>query len=381
MTTGDDTGQYGVSFSMPFPIDVDALFAFEEQCSLSAGALRRADGDAIQASSIITQQEALLVEDCRRDLQIMSNVCEEASNDLNTLKNAVSEFAWAMRSVRDEYLGIAQTARDCGLLVDGDTVILFDEDVEDCAHSFEELRAQAQVQRLNYERAEYVFSLALESLKVDAYEQWIEPVFNAFKDKFVPNEKHLLANGIACGVGIVDTIGQSTSALTMQHFDGLYKAPEGFLDKGDLSKWTFEPIGKHGLEPVGTRRVAPALGKVGKVAGVAGAVVDGGITAYDTYQTDTQQHPEWSEGHKVARAGVKGVTTGGTTAVSMGGSNEFVECFCWGAVCSGPFAPVGAVVGGLIGGVVGGLAGHYGGEYLGDLINEQGTDRIAEAIG
>ncbi len=379
MTTGDDTGQYGVSFSMPFPIDVDALFAFEEQCSLSAGALRRADGDAIQASSIITQQEALLVEDCRRDLQIMSNVCEEASNDLNTLKNAVSEFAWAMRSVRDEYLGIAQTARDCGLLVDGDTVILFDEDVEDCAHSFEELRAQAQVQRLNYERAEYVFSLALESLKVDAYEQWIEPVFNAFKDKFVPNEKHLLANGIACGVGIVDTIGQSTSALTMQHFDGLYKAPEGFLDKGDLSKWTFEPIGKHGLEPVGTRRVAPALGKVGKVAGVAGAVVDGGITAYDTYQTDTQQHPEWSEGHKVARAGVKGVTTGGTTFV-MGIAGAKVGAAV-GAVCSGPFAPVGAVVGGLIGGVVGGLAGLYGGEYLGDLINEQGTDRIAEAIG
>lgn len=379
MTTGDDAGQYGVSFSMPFPIDVDALFAFEEQCSLSAGALRRADGDAIQASSIITQQEALLVEDCRRDLQITSNVCEEASNDLNTLKNAVSEFAWAMRSVRDEYLGIAQTARDCGLLVDGDTVILFDEDVEDCAHSFEELKAQAQVQRLNYERAEYVFSLALESLKVDAYEQWIEPVFNAFKDKFVPNEKHLLANGVACGVGVVDTIGQSTSALTMQHFDGLYKAPEGFLDKGDLSKWTFEPIGKHGLEPVGTRRVAPALGKVGKVAGVAGAVVDGGITAYDTYQTDTEQHPEWSEGHKVARAGVKGVTTGGTTFV-MGIAGAKLGAAV-GAACSGPFAPVGAVVGGLIGGVIGGLAGHYGGEYLGDVINEQGTDRIAEAIG
>lgn len=379
MTTGDDAGQYGVSFSMPFLIDVDALFAFEEQCSLSAGALRRADGDAIQASSIITQQEALLVEDCRRDLQVTSNVCEEASNDLNTLKNAVSEFAWSMRSVRDEYLGIAQTARDCGLLVDGDTVILFDEDVEDCAHSFEELRAQAQVQRLNYERAEYVFSLALESLKVDAYEQWIEPVFNAFKDKFVPNEKHLLANGVACGVGVVDTIGQSTSALTMQHFDGLYKAPEGFLDKGDLSKWTFEPIGKHGLEPVGTRRVAPALGKVGKVAGVAGAVVDGGITAYDTYQTDTEQHPEWGEGHKVTRAGVKGVTTGGTTFV-MGIAGAKLGAAV-GAVCSGPFAPVGAVVGGLIGGVVGGLAGHYGGEYLGDAINEQGTDRIAEAIG
>ena len=374
MTTGDDTGQYGVSFSMPFPIDVDALFAFEEQCSLSAGALRRADGDAIQASSIITQQEALLVEDCRRDLQITSNVCEEASNDLNTLKNAVSEFAWAMRSVRDEYLGIAQTARDCGLLVDGDTVILFDEDVEDCAHSFEELKAQAQVQRLNYERAEYVFSLALESLKVDAYEQWIEPVFNAFKDKFVPNEKHLLANGVACGVGVVDTIGQSTSALTMQHFDGLYKAPEGFLDKGDLSKWTFEPIGKHGLEPVGTRRVAPALGKVGKVAGVAGAVVDGGITAYDTYQIDTEQHPEWSEGHKVARAGVKGTFTGlGTWGGAWLGAKRGAAI---GAAVSGPFAPIGAVVGGVVGGVIGGVAGHYLGETVGDAANEGIVDPL-----
>lgn len=364
---------------MPFSIDVDSLFDFEDHCGEVAGILKRADGDALRASSIVGQQEALLVDDCQYDLQITSNVCEEIANDLKTLGNAVSELAWAMRSVRDEYQGIAQTAQDCGLLVQGDTVILFDEDVEDCAHSFEELKAQAQVQRLNYERAEYVFSLALASLKVDAYEQWIEPVFDAFKDRFVPNEDHLLANGIACGVGIVDTIGQSTSALTMQHFDGLYKAPEGFLDKGDLSKWTFEPIGKHGLEPVGTRRVAPALGKVGKVAGVAGAVVDGGITAYDTYQIDTQQHPEWSEGHKVARAGVKGVTTGGTTFV-MGIAGAKLGAAV-GAACSGPFAPVGAVVGGLIGGVIGGLAGHYGGEYLGDVINEQGTDRVAEAIG
>lgn len=379
MGNNADTGQYGVSFSMPFPINVDNLFDFEARCGEVAGILKRADGDAVRALSIVTQQEALLVEECRNDLHTMSNVCEELSSDLLTLKNAVSELAWSMRSVRSEYLGIAQTAQDCGLLVEGDTVILFDEDVEDCAHSFEELKAQAQVQRLNYERAEYVFSLALESLKVDAYEQWIEPVFNAFKEQFVPNEKHLLANGVACGVGVVDTIGQSTSALTMQHFDGLYKAPEGFLDKGDLSKWTFEPIGKHGLEPVGTRRVAPALGKVGKVAGVAGAVVDGGITAYDTYQTDTEQHPEWSEGHKVARAGVKGVTTGGATYV-MGIAGAKLGAAV-GAACSGPFAPVGAVVGGLIGGVVGGLAGHYGGEYLGDVINEQSTDRIAEAIG
>ena len=376
MGNSADAGQYGVSFSMPFPIDVDNLFDFEARCGEVAGILKRADGDAVRASSIVGQQEALLVDDCQYDLQITSNVCEEIANDLKALGNAVSELAWAMRSVRNEYQGIAQTAQDCGLLVQGDTVILFDEDVEDCAHSFEELRAQAEVQRLNYERAEHVFSLALDSLKVDAYEQWIEPVFDAFKDQFVPNEKHLLANGVACGVGIVDTVGQSTSALTMQHFDGLYKAPEGFLDKGDLSKWTFEPIGKHGLEPVGTRRVAPALGKVGKVAGVAGAVVDGGITAYDTYQIDTEQHPEWSEGHKVARAGTKGALTGlGTWGGAWLGAKGGAII---GAAVSGPFAPVGAVVGGLVGGVIGGVAGHYLGAEAGDLANDAIVEPINE---
>lgn len=376
MGNSADTGQYGVSFSMPFPIDVDSLFDFEDRCGEVAGILKRADGDVVRASSIVAQQEALLVEECRNDLHIMSHVYEELSNDLITLKNAVSELAWSMRSVRSEYLGIAQTAQDCGLLVQGDTVILFDEDVEDCAHSFEELKAQAQVQRLNYERAEYLFSLTLDSLKVDAYEQWIEPVFDAFKDQFVPNEDHLLANGVACGVGIVDTLGQSASALTMQHFDGLYKAPEGFIDKGDLSKWTFEPTGKHGLEPAGTRRVAPALGKVGKFAGVAGAVVDGGITAYDTYQTDTSQHPEWSEEHKIARAGTKGALTGlGTWGGAWLGAKGGAAI---GAAVSGPFAPVGAVVGGLVGGVAGGLIGNYLGSEAGNLANDAIVDPVNE---
>jgi len=164
----------------------------------------------------------------------------------------------------------------------------------------------------------------------------------------------------------------------MQHFSGLYEAPEGFLARGDLSKWKFRPPGAHGLEPTGTRVVAPIAGKIGKVAGVAGAVVDGGITAYDTYQTDTVQHPEWSEGHKVARAGVKGGLTGlGTWGVALAGGKLGAAV---GAACSGPFAPVGAVVGGLVGGVVGGLIGHYAGEYVGDVINDQGVDRVAEAM-
>lgn len=367
MSTEENTPQHGAWFSMPFPINVDNLFAFKDQCAQSSGALRTADGDTMRASSIVGQQEALCVQSCQYDLQVASDVCEGISNDLKELTNAVSELAWAMKSVRGEYRGIRQKARNCGLAVCGDTITLFDGASEDLVRSFEELRAQAEVQRLNYERAEYVFSLALDNLKVDAYEQWIEPVFNALKEQFILDDKHPIAKAIPYGVGLLDMSGQMTIGASMRHFNGLYEPPKGFFAKGDLSKWTYRPIGRHGLEPMATRSVSPIATKIGKVAGPIGAVVDGGITAYDTYQTDTEQHPEWSEEHKIARAGTKGTlaglgTWGGAALGAKGGA-------AIGAAVSGPFAPVGAVVGGIVGGVIGGLVGHYAGEKFGDGIN------------
>lgn len=366
MSTDEDTPQHGAWFSMPFPINIRNLFAFEEKCAHSSGALRTAGEDAMRASSIVGQQEALLVEECQHDLQIASDVCEEISNDLKELTNAVSELAWTMKSVRGEYRGIRQKARNCGLAVHGDTVTLFDDASEDLVRSFEELRAQAEVQRLNYERAEYAFSLALDSLKVDAYEQWIEPVFNALKEQFILDDKHPIVKAIPYGVGLLDMSGQMTIGASMWHFNGLYEPPKGFFAKGNLSKWAFRP-GRHGLEPMAGRSVSPIATKIGKVAGPIGAVVDGGITAYDTYQTDTEQHPEWSEGHKIARAGVKGTVTGGATwAGAWLGAKGGAAI---GAAVSGPFAPVGAVVGGIVGGVIGGVIGHYAGEKAGDRAN------------
>lgn len=353
---------------MPFPINIDNLFTFKDQCAQSSGALHTADGDTIRASSIVGQQEALLVEECQHDLQITSNVCEEISNDLKALANAVSELAWSMKSVRDTYQGIAQKARNCGLAVCGDTVTLFDGASEDLVHSFNELQAQAEVQQLNYERAEYVFSLALDNLKVDVYEQWIEPVFDALKEQFILDDKHPLAKALPYAVGLLDMGGQITIGSSMTYFKRLYEPPKGFFAKGDLSKWAFRP-GRHGLEPMATRSVSPIATKIGKVAGPIGAVVDGGITAYNTYQTDTEQHPEWSEGHKIARAGVKGTVTGGATwAGAWLGAKGGAAI---GAAVSGPFAPVGAVVGGVVGGVIGGVVGHYFGEKTSDAINNR----------
>lgn len=374
MSTDEDTRQHGAWFSMPFPINVDNLFTFKDQCEQASGALHTADGDTVRASSIVGQQEALLVDPCQHDLQITSDVCEEISNDLTALTNAVSELAWSMKSVREEYKGIAQKAQDCGLIVEGDTVTLFDESDDDLVHSFNELQAQAEVQRLNYERAEHVFSLALDSLKVDTYEQWIEPVFNGLKSQFVLDDEHPYANLLPYTMGATDLLGQTASAATIQFNKGLYQPPAEFFAAGDLSNWKFIPTGTQVTEPVGTRTIAPVLGKAGKVAGVAGAVVDGGITVYDTYQTDTEQHPEWSEGHKAARAGVKGTFTGlGTWGGAWLGAKGGAAI---GAAVSGPFAPVGAVVGGLVGGVIGGVAGHYLGETVGDAANEGIVDPL-----
>ena len=361
-----NNGTPAASFSVQFSISVENLFTFKDQCMQIAGALHTADSDAMRASSIVGQQEALLVEECQHDLQTTSNVCEEISNDLKALANAVSELAWSMTSVRDEYKGIAQAAKGCGLVVVGDKVILIDESDDDLVHSFNELQAQAEVQQLNYERAEYVFSLALDNLKVDVYEQWIEPVFDALKEQFILDDKHPLAKALPYGVGLLDMGGQITIGSSMTYFKRLYEPPKGFFAKGDLSKWAFRP-GRHGLEPMATRSVSPIATKIGKVAGPIGAVVDGGITAYNTYQTDTEQHPEWSEGHKIARAGVKGTVTGAATwAGAWLGAKGGAAI---GAAVSGPFAPVGAVVGGVVGGVIGGVIGHYAGEKAGDRAN------------
>lgn len=68
MSTDEDTRQHGAWFSMPFPINVDNLFTFKDQCEQASGALHTADGDTVRASSIVGQQEALLVDPCQHDL-------------------------------------------------------------------------------------------------------------------------------------------------------------------------------------------------------------------------------------------------------------------------------------------------------------------------
>lgn len=110
-------------------------------------------------------------------------------------------------------------------------------------------------------------------------------------------------------------------------------------------------------------KTADALRTGGKLAGRACAVLDGVVSAYDSYQSDSYHHPEMGQGEKIARAGVTGAasTTGAYFGATYGAQ--------LGAAIGAVGGPVGILAGGVIGGVIGGLAGSQAGKLVGSWIN------------
>jgi len=100
------------------------------------------------------------------------------------------------------------------------------------------------------------------------------------------------------------------------------------------------------------------------VAGRAGALLAGVVSAYDSYQSDSYHHPEMGQGEKVARAGVMGAAS---AAGAYGGAVVGAKI---GAAIGAFGGPVGILAGGIIGGVVGGLIGSTAGQTIASAIND-----------
>ena len=102
----------------------------------------------------------------------------------------------------------------------------------------------------------------------------------------------------------------------------------------------------------------------GKLAGRACAVLDGVVSAYDSYQSDSYHHPEMGQGEKIARAGVTGAAsaTGAYLGATYGAQ--------LGAAIGAVGGPVGILAGGVIGGVIGGLVGSKIGQKAASLVND-----------
>ena len=111
-------------------------------------------------------------------------------------------------------------------------------------------------------------------------------------------------------------------------------------------------------------KTADALRTGGKLAGRACAVLDGVVSAYDSYQSDSYHHPEMGQGEKIARAGVMGA------ASAAGGYGGAVVGAKIGAAIGAFGGPVGILAGGIIGGVVGGLIGSTAGQTIASAIND-----------
>lgn len=100
-----------------------------------------------------------------------------------------------------------------------------------------------------------------------------------------------------------------------------------------------------------------ALGVVGVVATVGGAYLD-------SYNTNTVEHPEWTEAHKNRKATEHAAVTGGVSAA--GGIAGGIVGAEMGASIGSILPGVGTVVGGILGGLVGGIIGSGIGEKMGE---------------
>jgi uncharacterized protein YukE len=96
----------------------------------------------------------------------------------------------------------------------------------------------------------------------------------------------------------------------------------------------------------------------------AGAAVEGGVSAYEQWQSDAD-NPALNGSERVARAGTVGVSTG------LGAYGGAVAGAQIGAAIGSVFPGPGTAIGGVAGGIIGGIAGSKAGEAIGDFVKDE----------
>ena len=377
-----------LDFKMECDFDVSSINAFVTVCENAAGIMRRADDDALRAHSIVAHQTAQLCSECGADLLSVSQTADGLAEIFDTLKSASEDLSWWVDSAQKEYGYIASDGAALGLTAsyaDGfGSVELPPDRYDELVDAFVELRHRAEIQKDNVERAEYVFFLELDKLQVDAYEQIISPVFDAFKHQFVPDPLHPWLNSLSYVEGLKSLGASGATAFYMQTYHGKYIEPgdlasrnwfERLTARGDFGNWEWQPKGAHAKLPWGLSKVVPALGYGARRFVIIGTVLDGLGAAHDSYEIDSVKHRDWGTGHKLVRATVSGLVTAGGSFLGgeIGGA--------LGAAGGAELGPGGVLVGGFVGGVYGSLKGGQTGEKFGDWVNDTVVDSVAEWLG
>ena len=377
------TVEFAESFTWDFPVDVDAVQSLKDWCDTPMTALDDAVVDATTARGQLEHQRARLVETVVEHLTNMIYASEHAVSCFRSLHSALEDYAGAMQPVRTEFQAIITDALAAGLTVSQagtQVTISHPADVPGgVGVIFASLRERCSINQKKFTYAESLFGDDLAGIDPTVWESTILAAFNRFVDTYrFPTGLNAASRYPSWADSVRNTVGDTTEALYLQAKGATYEAPPGLRDAslwkqvtehGNLKNWKVPSV--NAVEG-GSRviKAADALRIGGKVAGRACAVLDGVVSAYDSYQSDSYHHPEMGEGEKVARAGVTGaLAAGGAYAGASAGAQL-------GAAIGAFGGPVGILAGGIIGGVVGGLIGSKIGQGIATKINNSAYSAI-----
>ena len=377
------TVEFAESFSWDFPVSVSAVLDLQDQCDAPIKALDEAIGDASIARGQVEHQRARLVETVVEHLTNMISASEHAVSCFRSLHSALEDYAGAMQPVRTEFQAIITDATAAGLTVahNGTTVTV--------SHPanvpggvgviFASLKERCGINQKKFAYAESLFGDDLAGIDPTVWESTILAAFNRFVDTYgFPTGLNASARLPGWADTMRNTLGDTIESVYLQAKGAKYQAPAGIKDAslwkqvtehGNLKNWKVPGVDavKGGSRTI---KAADALRTGGKLAGRACAVLDGVVSAYDSYQSDSYHHPELGEGEKVARAGVTGaLAAGGAYAGASAGAQL-------GAAIGAFGGPVGILAGGIIGGVVGGLIGSKIGQGIATKINNAAYSAI-----
>lgn len=398
------------TISWSFAIDVDGLFAADQQFQTMISQLRNSAQDAHDARHLIESQVASCVPQAAEDLKKLENSALDTVKLLELLRGAISTYAWAVQKVRDSFRSIREDARKAGLTVSecGESAFIHLSEQQRDSHSalFSSLSKRCSWTKNNLESANHEFATDLSKLDTSDIERILGSLVKRFRDKFLPPQGYhaewkmpkylqgLVTDGVKTFHGAYLF---NKNAIFSPNEDYVHlNSWRRFRERGKLSNW--KPTrGRHVHQARHSPRVpegakpglmarnsgevtqairvdgeAPSVLKNvsklesgGKLLGGGLAIAGGGLSALESYQSDTYHHPEMGEGTKIARAGIKGIATAG---FGYAGATYGAQI---GAALGAPLGPLGIVAGGLIGGVLGGWIGSSVGDAGAAYINDK----------
>lgn len=385
-SAGAELGHKSITLSWKFTANINATQAADAQFQSLESALESADGDIRDALHLMMHQTGDTATSAASDLLASAQSGVEVDKQAKLLRTALSTYASAMDVVRSRYEGLMSEASMNRVTVSGDyrscTLHVAYDESDPCAPYYESLEAKVQTIENRYKLAEKEFADALGKVNTNELVQLFNEGVDYTKSSLIPSSDDRLLTSIGPLSAWIDLGGNSAHGARSWWHRAKYKEPKNFAKlspwkrftaKGDLSNYTMYGKNVAGNTSRFAEKIAGAAGKASKVLGPAAAVADGGLTAYDSYQSDSINYPKMGEGEKITRAGVKGVSSAG---LALAGAKFGAEGGAAIGACVG--GPVGAVVGGFAGGLIGGFAGSKIGQASGDWINRNLTKPFAK---